>query len=54
MNSIVFFLIKYKGPAQLLRPGENMMWSFSNMHNRHLPDEGLKVLALVRVFQLVV
>ena len=31
-----------------------MMWYFSSMHNRHMPDEGLKVLALVRIFQLVV
>ena len=30
------------------------MWYFSSMHNRHMPDEGLKVLALVRIFQLVV
>ena len=30
------------------------MWNFSFMHNRHMPEEGLKELALVRIFQLVV
>ena len=34
--------------------GENMMWNFSFMHSRHMPDEGLKELALVKILQLVV